>query len=55
VDSYLMPWCRTTSQVHGQVQRPEHLDKVYYDALYDNGFTVPGQARRFILSTEYKF
>ncbi|MCG2579081.1 TonB-dependent siderophore receptor [Dechloromonas sp. XY25] len=32
------------------------FDKVYYDALYDNGgFTVPGQARRFILSTEYKF
>jgi catecholate siderophore receptor len=32
------------------------FDKLYYDALYDNGgFTVPGQARRFILSTEYKF
>lgn len=31
-------------------------DKVYYDALYDRGgFAVPGQARRFILSTEYKF
>jgi len=32
------------------------FDKLYYDALYDNGgFTVPGQARRFILSAEYKF
>ena len=32
------------------------FDRVYYDALYDNGgFTVPGQARRFILSGEYKF
>lgn len=32
------------------------FDKVYYDALYDNGgFTVPGQARRVILSTEYRF
>ncbi|MDD2885558.1 MAG: TonB-dependent siderophore receptor [Dechloromonas sp.] len=32
------------------------FDKLYYDALYDNGgFTVPGQSRRFILSTEYKF
>lgn len=32
------------------------FDKLYYDALYDNGgFTVPGQARRFILTTEYKF
>ncbi len=32
------------------------FDKRYYDALYDNGgFTVPGQARRVILSTEYKF
>ena len=32
------------------------FDKLYYDALYDNGgFTVPGQARRVILSTEYKF
>lgn len=32
------------------------FDKLYYDALYDNGgFTVPGQARRFILSSEYKF
>lgn len=32
------------------------FDKLYYDALYDNGgFAVPGQGRRFILSTEYKF
>ncbi len=32
------------------------FDKLYYDALYDNGgFSIPGQARRFILSTEYKF
>ena len=32
------------------------FDKLYYDALYDNGqFTVPGQSRRFILSGEYKF
>lgn len=32
------------------------FDKVYYDALYDNGgFAVPGQARRVILSGEYKF
>lgn len=32
------------------------FDKVYYDAIYDNGgFTYVGQARRFILSTEYKF
>ncbi len=32
------------------------FDKLYYDALYDNGgFTVPGQGRRFILSAEYKF
>ena len=32
------------------------FDKRYYDALYDNGgFTVPGQARRVILSTEFKF
>ena len=32
------------------------FDKRYYDALYDNGgFVVPGQARRFILSGEYKF
>lgn len=32
------------------------FDKVYYDAVYDNGgFTVPGQGRRFILTGEYKF
>ena len=32
------------------------FDKLYYDAIYDNGgFTYVGQARRFILSTEYKF
>ncbi len=32
------------------------FNKLYYDALYDNGgFTVPGQARRYILSTEFKF
>lgn len=32
------------------------FDKLYYDALYDNGgFVVPGQPRRFILSAEYKF
>lgn len=32
------------------------FDKLYYDALYDNGaFVVPGQARRFILSGEFKF
>ena len=32
------------------------FNRVYYDALYDNGgFTVPGQARRFILSGEFKF
>lgn len=32
------------------------FDKVYYDAIYDNGgFTYVGQPRRFILSTEYKF
>jgi catecholate siderophore receptor len=32
------------------------FDRVYYDALYDNGgFTIPGQARRFILSSEFKF
>lgn len=32
------------------------FDKLYYDSLYDNGgFSVPGQARRFILSTEFKF
>lgn len=32
------------------------LNKVYYDSLYDNGgFTVPGQARKVILTAEYKF
>ncbi len=32
------------------------FNKLYYDALYDNGgFAVPGQARRIILSTEFKF
>ncbi|WP_412479414.1 TonB-dependent receptor [Azonexus sp. IMCC34839] len=32
------------------------FDKLYYDAIYDNGgFTYVGQARRFILSAEYKF
>lgn len=32
------------------------FDKLYYDAIYDNGgFTYVGQPRRFILSAEYKF
>ena len=32
------------------------LDKVYYDAIYDNGgFSVPGNARTVILTTEFKF
>lgn len=32
------------------------LNKVYYDALYDNGgFTVPGQARKVVFTAEYKF
>lgn len=32
------------------------FNTLYYDALYDNGgFAVPGQARRFILSGEFKF
>ena len=32
------------------------FDKLYYDALYDNGgFVYVGQARRFILNAEYKF
>ena len=31
------------------------FDKVYYDALYDNGgFTVPGTNRKTILTVEYK-
>jgi len=32
------------------------FDKVYYDAVYDNGsFSVPGTGRRFILTGELKF
>jgi catecholate siderophore receptor len=32
------------------------FDKIYYDAIYDNGgFTVPGTARKFIVSLEAKF
>lgn len=32
------------------------LDKVYYDALYDNGsFSVPGTGRKAIFTTEFKF
>jgi catecholate siderophore receptor len=32
------------------------FDKVYYDAIYDNGpFTVPGIRRTAILTTELKF
>lgn len=32
------------------------LDKVYYDAIYDNGsFSVPGNGRTVILTTEVKF
>jgi catecholate siderophore receptor len=32
------------------------FDKLYYDAIYDNGgFTYVGQPRRVILSAEYKF
>jgi len=32
------------------------FDKLYYDAIYDNGgFVYVGQERRFILSAEYKF
>lgn len=32
------------------------LDKVYYDAVYDNGgFATPGTRRTFILSGEFKF
>ncbi len=32
------------------------FDKLYYDAIYDNGgFTYVGQPRRFIVSTEFKF
>ena len=32
------------------------LDKTYYDALYDNGnFSIPGNRRQAIITTEYKF
>lgn len=32
------------------------LDKVYYDALYDNGgFGVPGTRRKFLMTASYKF
>ena len=32
------------------------LDKTYYDAIYDNGgFSVPGNRRQGIITTEYKF
>lgn len=32
------------------------LDKEYYDALYDNGsFSIPGNRRQAILTTEFKF
>lgn len=32
------------------------LDKKYYDALYDNGgFSIPGNRRQAIITTEYKF
>lgn len=32
------------------------FDKVYYDAIYDNGgFTIPGLRRQAILTTEFKF
>lgn len=32
------------------------LDKVYFDAIYDNGgFSVPGNGRTIILTTEFKF
>jgi catecholate siderophore receptor len=32
------------------------FDKVYYDSIYDNGgFTVPGNRRQAILTTELKF
>ncbi len=32
------------------------FDRVYYDAIYDNGgFTVPGQRRAAIVTTEWKF
>lgn len=32
------------------------LNRLYYDAIYDNGgFTVPGQGRQFIFTVEYRF
>ena len=32
------------------------FDKIYYDAIYDNGgFVVPGQRRSAVVSAEYKF
>jgi catecholate siderophore receptor len=32
------------------------LNKEYYDALYDNGaFSVPGNKRQAIVTTEFKF
>jgi len=32
------------------------FDKVYYGDVYDNGgFSVPGNRRQAILTTEYKF
>lgn len=32
------------------------FDKVYYDSIYDNGpFTVPGNRRAAVLTTEFKF
>lgn len=32
------------------------FDKVYYDSLYDNGgFTIPGNRRQAIVTTEFKF
>lgn len=32
------------------------FDKVYYDSIYDNGgFSVPGNGRQAIITTEYKF
>lgn len=32
------------------------FDKLYYDAVYDNGgFTVPGTRRKFIVTTDYRF
>jgi len=32
------------------------FDKEYYDALYDNGsFSVPGNRRQVIVTTEFKF